>query len=69
MAVGLDPRMAVAWYNRGILRAKDGQWQAALDDLKVAADLAPQDRKVITDLQQVQRKLQADRRAAAAVKE
>ncbi len=66
MAVGLDPRMAVAWYNRGILRAKDGQWQAALDDLKVAADLAPQDRKVITDLQQVQRKLQADRRAAAA---
>jgi len=47
----LAPDWAVARHNRGVLHLQEGRNEAALEDLTRAAELAPEDPQVVTDLQ------------------
>lgn len=50
-ALALSPDLAVALHNRGMLHLQQGRPDMALTDLTRAAEIAPQDQQIITDLQ------------------
>ena len=58
MALSLDESLAQVWHNRGILSSREKKWQASLDDLRRAADLAPDDEQIRADLQRIQKHYQ-----------
>ncbi len=53
-ALSLDPGRAVAWYNRGLMHFHAREWEAAVADLRHAAELAPDDQAVVGMLQRAQ---------------
>jgi len=50
-ALGLDPGLAVAWYNRGLLHFHARRWSEAVSDLSEAARLAPDNQDIASILQ------------------
>ncbi len=50
-ALNIAPDMAVALHNRGMIHLQSGRNDLALEDLMRAAELAPEDPQVVTDLQ------------------
>jgi len=52
-ALELDPYLAVAWHNRGLLNLQDNRFNEALTDLEKAAELAPHDDRVTSDLARI----------------
>ncbi len=52
-ALELDPTLAVAWHNRGLLNLQDQRYDEALTDLEKAAELAPHDSRVTADLARI----------------
>jgi tetratricopeptide (TPR) repeat protein len=50
-ALALDPELAVAWYNRGLLHFHHEQWPEAVHDLERAAQLAPDSAEIAQILQ------------------
>ena len=46
-ALSLDPELAVAWYNRGLMHFHAHRWQEALNDLEEAAALADDNLKMV----------------------
>ncbi len=60
-ALAIDRDLAVVWHNRGFLNLKEGDWDQALVDLQMAADLAPHDPQVAKDLARVKHHVQQER--------
>ena len=52
-ALELDSSLAVAWHNRGLLNLQDRRYAEALTDLEKAAELAPHDPQVTSDLARI----------------
>ncbi len=50
-ALALDPGLAVAWYNRGLMHFHHEQWPEAVHDLERAARLAPDNAGILQILQ------------------
>jgi tetratricopeptide (TPR) repeat protein len=50
-AISLDPELAVAWHNRGMLSYYEERWADAITDLENAAQLAPGNQETIAALQ------------------
>jgi len=57
-ALALDPKLSVAWHNRGLVNLQDGRTQEARDDLEAAAELAPDDQQIRGDLARVRQLLE-----------
>ena len=53
MALSLNENLAQVWHNRGILSSREQKWQASLDDLRRASDLAPGDEQIQQDLERI----------------
>jgi tetratricopeptide (TPR) repeat protein len=52
-SLSLEENQPAVWYNRGILSSREEKWQASIDDLKRAADLAPADEQIQLDLERI----------------
>lgn len=53
-ALELDPGLAAAWYNRGLVRFHSKRWREAVADFKRALELAPGNAEIIPLLQRAQ---------------
>jgi tetratricopeptide (TPR) repeat protein len=63
-AIGLDPQLWEARYNLGVVLAKSGDMAGAEEQLKAAAQLAPDDGDVISALAEVRRRRGQNKEAA-----
>ncbi len=61
-ALALDPQLAAAWYNRGLLSRKEGDLQSAQSDLERAAGLVPDNEEVQQDLARLIQRIRSVRR-------
>ncbi len=61
-ALSLDPELAAAWYNRGLLSIKEGDLQSAQSDLEQAATLVPDNEEVQADLARLVQRIRMHRR-------
>jgi tetratricopeptide (TPR) repeat protein len=61
-ALELDPSLAVAWYNRGLLHSQAGQFEEALEDVQQAAILRPDDPEIAGLRTQLLSRIQTDKR-------
>jgi tetratricopeptide (TPR) repeat protein len=52
-ALELDSSLGVVWHNRGMLNMQDKRFDEALTDLETAAELAPHDPQVTSDLARI----------------
>ena len=60
-ALALDRDLAAAWYNRGLLRMKQGDLSSALADLERAVELVPENDEIRSDLVKLGQKAAAER--------
>jgi tetratricopeptide (TPR) repeat protein len=59
-ALQIDPRLAVAWYNRGLMNFHAQRYEEAVRDLQEAAHLAPDSQEIVSLLQRARLLLRRD---------
>lgn len=61
-AIELDPELTVVWYNRGLMKSHEGQFEEALADVQQAAILSPEDQKIAEFRMQLLNKIQLSKK-------